>query len=431
MRPPVRRGGVVAVTSLLVFAVLATACGGSGDDHPTIRLLTHDDFDLPADAIAQYTERTGVDVVVFRESDPTAMADLLARSRATPVADVVIGIDTLELNRVIEGRLVVPYRPIARDPLDAALLVEDDWMIPVSYLDACVNRSISYYTPPPRDFDQLPDPEDVPPAPPGGIGDFTDPAHAPTVVLPDARTSRMGLYFLVALARRYPENAADEDAIAWPQYLDRMLRSGVLVTPSWEEAYFGHFLPGADTSAEIPEDDETGPTIPAVRRNVLQGQTGDETSSLEPLESTDRPVTWGSAGMPAVTVRFQADLPESVDIEVLGQDCIRVVNYAGIVAGTPDRLNAGRLVDAMVEPLFQFGIPDRFGSRPARTDIVRTDAWKEFGVVVDAPLLDPAVVGRLWPQWKLTWAQVLGDFEAGTEVIEPEVTVTLPDRDRS
>ena len=99
---------------------------------------------------------------------------------------------------------------------------------------------------------------------------------------------------------------------------------------------------------------------------------------------------------------------------------------AGLVAGSPNRLNAGRLIDSMVEPLFQFGVPDRFGSRPARTDIVRTDAWREFGVEVNSFLLDPGVVGQRWPVWQLTWNQIVTEFETGEEPIAPEVTVTLP-----
>lgn len=380
---------------VLLVAVVGGACS-SGDNSPqSIRLLTHADFDLPEAALADYTARTGVDVIVYREDDPTAMVDLLARSRATPIADVVIGIDTLELSRIVRERLVEPYRPIDRDRLDPSLLIEDDWMTPISELTACMNRSISYYTPPERRADEFPDPDEVPEPPPTGIGQFADPSVAPTVVVPDARTSRMGLYFLVSLARLYPEDSPD-DAVAWPQFLDQMIRGGALLAPSFETAYFSHFLPGTATTAD-----------PGAR-------------------TTERPVTWGSTGMPAVTVRFQPELPQSVDIDVVDSGCIQIVNYAGMVAGTPNRLEAGRLLDMMVEPLFQYGVPDRFGSRPTRPDILRTDAWRTFGVELDGEVLDPVTIGRSWPQWLLTWNQILRAVEEGPEPLPPEVEVTLP-----
>ncbi|MDG2111512.1 MAG: hypothetical protein P8N02_02735 [Actinomycetota bacterium] len=388
------------IVIVLVGAMLAAACSSPDDESNTIRILTHDDFHLPEDALAEFTERTGVEVVVFRENDPTAMADLLDRSRSTPIADVVLGIDTLELTRVINDRLVESYRPLSLDTLSPDLLVEGDWMTPVSFIDACLNRSVEYYLAPALEPNTFPDPEDTPPPIPSGIGSFLEPEHAPTLVLPDARTSRMGLYFLVALARLYPENTPDEEDIEWPRFLDLILRQGSLVTDSWETAYFSHFLPGTGTAQDA------------------------EVST----EEVERSVTWGSAGMPAVSVRFQPDLPDpaDVDIAVMSNTCIRIVHYAGLVAGTPNRLNAGRLIDAMAEPLFQFGVPDRFGSRPARPDILSTDAWREFGVEVDPAIIDPVEVGDQWPVWQLTWNQVMNEFETGEEPIPPEVTVTLP-----
>lgn len=393
-----RRAVLRLVTALVASAGLAAACSSSNGESDTIRILTHQDFHIPEDAIADFTERTGVQVVVFREADPTAMADLLVRSRATPIADVVLGIDTLELNRVIDERVVEAYRPLGRDSLDPELLVEGDWMTPVSFLDACLNRSVSYYLAPALEPNQLPEPEDIPPPIPSGIASFLDPQHSPTLVVPDARTSRMGLYFLVALARLYPEDTPDEEDIEWPRFLDLILRQGALVTDSWETAYFSHFLPGTGTAQDVESEQEP----------------------------SERPITWGSAGMPAVSVRFQPDLPDNVDVAVMTNTCIRIVHYAGLVAGTPNRLNAGRLIDTMVEPLFQFEIPDRFGSRPARPDILSTEAWREFGVEATSATIDPREIGPRWPVWQLTWNQVLNEFETGEEPIPPEVTVTLP-----
>ena len=106
--------------------------------------------------------------------------------------------------------------------------------------------------------------------------------------------------------------------------------------------------------------------------------------------------------------------------------CVKIVNYAGVVSNTPNRRNAGRLVDAFVEPLFQYGVPDRYGSRPARTDIVRTDAWRQFGVEVTAIPVDEWRIGPLWEVWLLTWKQIVDAVTAGEEPLAPVVEVTLP-----
>lgn len=369
--------------------MLSAACGTSGSETQTIRLLTHKDFELPDVALQEFTKSTGIEVLVFLEEDPTSMVNLLERSKENPVADVVLGIDSLERRRVTEQKLVEPYRPIAIERLDPSLILQDEMLTPVSQLAACLNRSKSRYQLPERRLDQLPNQDDIPLRAPTRISDLFDPAHAKTAVIPDPLLSRLGIYFLVALERLHPE---DVDGVTpWPKLVDEMLRWGLEVAPSWEEAWFSRFQPSAGA------------------------------------ENTDtRSLTWGSSGMPTVSVRFVPDLPDEVDVAVIDSGCVKVVNYAGVVNGTPNRRDAGRLVDSFVEPLFQYNVPDRYGSRPARTDIVRTEAWRKFGVNVTAIPIDEWRIGPLWQQWLLTWRQVAEIVKSGEDPLPPVVQVTLP-----
>ena len=76
-------------TFVLVAALtLVAACANSNNDPATIRLLTHKDFELPETALREFTESTGIEVLVFLEEDPTSMVDLLERSKENPVADL-------------------------------------------------------------------------------------------------------------------------------------------------------------------------------------------------------------------------------------------------------------------------------------------------------------------------------------------------------
>ena len=316
----------------VITSVLAVGCGTSDRETQTVRLLTHKEFQLPEEALKEFTEKTGIEVLVFLEENATSMVNLLERSSDNPVADVVLGIDSLERRRVTEKRLVEPYRPIAIDRLDPSLVLQDAMLTPVSQLAACLNRSKSRYELPKRAVNELPDQGSIPLQAPTKISDMVERQHAQTAVIPDPLSSRLGIYFLVALERLNPEGV--EGVTPWPKLLDEMLRWGLEVAPSWEEAWFSRFQPSAG-----PESIET------------------------------RSLTWGSSGMPSVSVRFIPELPEEVDVAVVDSGCIKVVNYAGIISNTPNRRDAGRLVDSFVEPLFQYGLPDRYGSRPARTDI--------------------------------------------------------------
>ena len=380
-----------ALVAICCISILTAGCASPDSTQQSIRLLTHQDFHVPSEAIADFEQRTGIQVLVFVEENANSMVNLLERSSHDPVADVVLGVDSLERRRVTEKRLVEAYRPIDIDHLDPSLVLQDAMLTPVSQLAACLNHSKSRYELPQRRLNQLPDPKKIPIQAPTNFDDLFDPRYAQTTVIPDPLSSRLGVYLLVALERLYPE---DVDGVTpWPKLVDEMLRSGVEVAPSWEEAWFSRFQPSAGTA-------------------------NDDSRSL----------TWGSSGMPAVSVRFIPELPTETDIAVLDSGCVKVVNYAGVVADTPNRRDAGRLVDSFVEPLFQYGVPDRYGSRPARSDIVRTEAWRRFGVEVTAIPIDEWRIGPLWEEWLLTWQQIVEAIASGEEPLPPVVEVTLPSR---
>ncbi|MCY3584142.1 MAG: hypothetical protein OXG76_00420 [Acidimicrobiaceae bacterium] len=392
--------------AVCAVAVLAAACAETGQGSAAVRILTHRDFHLPADALEAFTAETGIEIVVFREDTPDDVIDLLERSRAHPVADVVVGVDTLDLQHVIDTGLTEPYVPLTPGPLVEDLAVGDHAMTPISYIDACLNYLPSFYVVPERRIDELPDAEFLPPPVPGGLAALWDPAHGGTAVIPDAATSRMGVYLLVALERLHPERN-DDEATPWPQVLDQMLRWNVELAPSWEIATFERFAGGEPPPERPISQDEPDP----VTLQSLRGRL---------------PMTWGTTGLPSVYAEYQPGLPPSLDIAVVTDDCVRIGFYAGVVAGAQNASLGGRLIDAMGEPLFQFGISDRFGSRPARSDIVSTPEWNEFGVAVHPYRPDPAYVGAHWKEWQLTWSQVVRNFETGPPPPEPEVTVTLP-----
>tara|TARA_B100001142_G_scaffold288710_1_gene305033 strand:+ start:2784 stop:3956 length:1173 start_codon:yes stop_codon:yes gene_type:complete len=380
-----------ALVAICCISILTAGCASPDSTQQSIRLLTHQDFHVPSEAIADFEQKTGIEVLVFVEKNANSMVNLLERSSHDPVADVVLGVDSLERRRVTEKRLVEAYRPIDIDHLDPSLVLQDAMLTPVSQLAACLNHSKSRYELPQRRLNQLPDPKKIPIQAPTNFDDLFDPRYAQTTVIPDPLSSRLGVYLLVALERLYPE---DVDGVTpWPKLVDEMLRSGVEVAPSWEEAWFSRFQPSAGTA-------------------------NDDSRSL----------TWGSSGMPAVSVRFIPELPTETDIAVLDSGCVKVVNYAGVVADTPNRRDAGRLVDSFVEPLFQYGVPDRYGSRPARSDIVRTEAWRRFGVEVTAIPIDEWRIGPLWEEWLLTWQQIVEAIASGEEPLPPVVEVTLPSR---
>ena len=92
-----------------------------------------------------------------------------------------------------------------------------------------------------------------------------------------------------------------------------------------------------------------------------------------------------------------------------------MVNYAGIVQGIEARRDAGRLIDTIISPEFQFYLGDDRGSRPARADLIIPELVEQFGTEVDAAAVSPAVDDELIGELVLQWQQLLVENNSAPE----------------
>ena len=53
--------------AFVIASVLVLGCGTSDRETQTVRLLTHKEFQLPEEALKEFTEKTGIEVLVFLE----------------------------------------------------------------------------------------------------------------------------------------------------------------------------------------------------------------------------------------------------------------------------------------------------------------------------------------------------------------------------
>ncbi len=318
------------LTTLATTALVLTACGGN-DDVVTLRLLTHDSFDVSVDVLAAFTAETGIEVEIIPLGDAGSALNRVILTSEDPDGDLLFGVDTTFLTRALAADLFLPYRSSGLDRVDASLQPSDDRVTPIDFGDVCVNYDVAWFEASALDV-------------PTTFADLADPRYARLLAVQNAATSSPGLAFLLASIEVFGEEGAFE-------FWQRLRANDVLVTDGWSDAYYGAFTHAG---------------------------------------GGDRPLVVSYASSPPAEVLF-ADVPTDVaPTGVIEATCFRQVEYVGILATTDAPEAARLLVDFMLSRTFQEDVPLTMFVLPVVSDAVLPDVFAQHVVVPAAPIImDP------------------------------------------
>jgi thiamine transport system substrate-binding protein len=318
----------------------------------TIRLMTHDSFDISAGVMEQFTAETGITVEIFRAGDGGAVLNQAILARDNPLADVLFGVDNTFLSRALDNDIFIPYQSPQLVFIDERLQLDSEFRaLPVDYGDVCLNYDKAWF-----EASEL--------EPPQTLADLIDPAYADLTVAQNPATSTPGLAFLLATIDTFGEDG----------YLDfwqEMVDNGVLITSGWEDAYRGHFSAASDG---------------------------------------DRPIVVSYASSPPAEVYFaEEELDEAPTASVVGDGtCFRQIEFIGILRGTPHEAAAQQLVDFMLSTTFQEDIPLNMFVFPANSQAQLPDVFARFSQIPDSPAnVDPAAIAANREQWIEAWTDVV------------------------
>jgi thiamine transport system substrate-binding protein len=268
-----QRAGAVSTALSLVSMTLA-ACmvslsfSAHAGDKPELRVVAHDSFSLPKALISDFEASSGTTVRIVKAGDAGAMLNKLILTKATPIGDVVFGIDNAMLARARAAGLLAPLPQSLRElAISDAVLAADpqaaaasDWL-PIDYGFVTINYDRAWFT-----TNKV--------ALPTSLDDLANPDYAKLLVVQNPATSSPGFAFLAATVQA-------KDKAVWDWWA-KLRAGGVKVSSSWSDAYYKDFTKNGGTrpmvvsylsspAAEVFYSDKPLEVSPTGNLNLLGG----------------------------------------------------------------------------------------------------------------------------------------------------------------
>lgn len=341
------------VVILLTLIFLTLGCRPTPEAAPvTVRLMTHDSFDMSADLLAEFESQAGFKVEVFKAGDGGEALNKAILSKGAPLADVFFGVDNTFLSRALDNDIFLAYDApgLAAVPAEYQLDPQDR-ALPVDFGDVCLNVDVAWFA-----RRGLP--------PPGDLADLTDPAYANLTVVQNPATSTPGLAFLLATIEAYGEEG-------YLDYWQSLVDNGVLVTDGWEQAYNTNFTAASDG---------------------------------------DRPIVVSYASSPAAEVYFAEQPPAEAPTAAVTSpgSCFRQIEFAGILRGTEHEAEARQLVDFLLGVPFQEDIPLKMFVYPVNSNARLPEVFTRYSSAAEQPAqMDPDRIAANRERWVQDWTNLV------------------------
>ena len=190
-------------TMLALASLLLAGCAPTNHAATTVTLVAHDSFAISDESIAEFEAASGFELEIIRAGEAGSLTNRLVLTKASPIADVVFGIDNT-------------FRGVA----DENGIIEGD-LVEVAFGDVCFNYDRVWF-------------EKRKITPPASWRDLTKPAYNSLTVVSNPLSSSPGLAFLASTVAAFGEENFE-------QYWRELRDNGVRVAAGWEEAYFTEF----------------------------------------------------------------------------------------------------------------------------------------------------------------------------------------------
>lgn len=351
-----------ARTLLAVVTTLGMIMAGATQAE-TLTVLVHDSFAVSKEVLQEFTDQTGIDVVILPAGDAGELVNRAILTKARPLADVLYGIDNSLLDRANAEGLFEPYQspalarvaPEYRFDASHSVTPVDIGFVTINVdLKAMTNAGLAL----PSDLEAL-----------------TASPYRDLLVVENPATSSPGLAFMYTTIARFGEGETGTFRGGTGDWLDfwaALRDNGLRVTDGWNDAYYTSFS----------------------------------------RYGGDRPLVVSYATSPAAEVMFSdTPLDASPTANLLCADCsYRQIEAAGILKGTSKRRAAERFIDFLLSPAFQADVAPSMFVYPVVEGTPIPDAFTRYANLPSAAetaTLPSAQITANQRRWLREWTDVV------------------------
>lgn len=311
----------------------------------TLRVITHDSFDVDKKLIAEFEAQNNAKVSFIKGGDAGELLNRLILTRRAPLADVVYGLDNTLAPRAVAAALLDDYRSPALSKVAAPYRLDNLKLNTVDYGYVALNYDRAWFA-----KNNVPLPKT--------LDDLKSPTYAKLTVVPSPATSSPGLAFLLATGQFY----GPDKALSWWK---EARSNGLKLTRGWTDAYEKEFS-------------RNGGKYPIVL-----------SYASSPAAEVFYAEGFNAAKLPAQSATGNLFLPGSTYLQLEG---------IGLLKGSKQTALARKFIDFMLSNKVQSDFPTRMWVYPAVSGTKLSPVFKfaeePKNVKVTAPVNTQALLDR-------------------------------------
>jgi thiamine transport system substrate-binding protein len=335
---------LVLLLSLFVF----NAVWAEGNNN-ILSILTYDSFSVSEDIVAAFEEENQVKIQFIESGDGTTMLNQAILSKEAPIADVIIGLNSIMLSRALENDILLSYEsPELANIADNYKMDQENRALPFNFGNVCINYDAAWFN-------------EKGLAVPASWDDLINPDYSGQLVVENPITSTPGIAFLLATIAAYGEDG-------FIDYWKSLLANKIEIADGWSTAYYTNFSAGGGM----------GP---------------------QPM------VVSYDASPAAAPFYAESEMETAPTASILSDGmCYQVVEFLGILKGTQNQELAEKFVDAILGKEWQEDLPGQMFVFPVNKDAVLPDVFTKFALVPEnQAMLDPDLINEKRDSWLQKW----------------------------